>query len=152
LYRSLIPYHTNKNDINERLDVDPDHNFNWEENNNHNYSDFIREFNIIHTFIYDYNDNDNSLLHPPDYNSKFSLYDENGDLNPDIRNIQEYYQNHRDSDMFYNPLRSDNLTNNFIQHPNIPLTPLEEFRELLRIQRRKKKKKNNKNNKINKKR
>jgi hypothetical protein len=59
--------------------------------------------------------------------------------------------------MFYNPLRSnniihppnhqnsslppvrhsvsfldDNLRNNFIQHPNTPLTPLEEFRQALK--------------------
>jgi hypothetical protein len=100
---------------------------------------------MIHTPNYD----NNSLLHPPDYNSNFSFYDENGDLNPDIRNIQQYYGNHRDCNLFYNPFSSDN---NFIQHPNTPPTPLEEFRELLRQQKRKKKKKNNKNNKNNNKR
>jgi hypothetical protein len=103
-------------------------------NNNSNFNDFIRDFNMIHTPNYD----NNSLLHPPDYNPNLSFYDGNGDLNPDIRNIQEYYQNHRDSNLFYNPFSSDN---NFIQPTISTLTPLEEFRQALRIQRKKKKKK-----------
>jgi hypothetical protein len=124
-------------------------------NNNSNYNDFIRGFNMIHTPNYNNNsllhppNQGDYLLHPPDYNSNFSFYDENGDLNPDIRNIQQYFGNHRDSNLFYNPFSSDN---NYIQHPISQPTPLEEFRELLRIQRRKMKKKNNKNNKNNKKR
>jgi hypothetical protein len=168
---------------NHRVTNSPYYDFNWYDqhneiqptfeeynNNNNNYNNFIRDFNMIHPFnqgnylLYppDYN---NSLLHPPNQNN-FSFYDENGELKPEIRNIQEYYQNHRDSDMFYNPLRSDNiihrtnhenssippirhsfsflddnLRNNFTQHPNLPLTPIEEFRQALRIQRKKKKKK-----------
>jgi hypothetical protein len=162
LYRTLIPYYTNEDGINERIDVGFNHDFNWEENNHHNYSDFIRDFNRIHPL-----NNDNDLLHPPDYNNKLlhpphqgiiPLYDENGYLNPDIRNIQEYYRNPRNSHLLDNPLNYNNIIhpprqvpcsfsftdpafrNNYIQHPNLPLTPLEEFRQALRIQRRKKKK------------
>jgi hypothetical protein len=163
LYRSLIPYNN--------------HNYDLEENHNHNYSDFIHDFNMIHPpnnneLLHPPNQNNQGsyLLHPPDYNNN-SFYDENGDLNPDIRNIQEYYQNHRDSDMFYNPLRSDNiihppnhedsslpparhsflflddnLRNDFIQHPNTPLTPIEELRQALRMQRKKRKRKRKDNN------
>jgi hypothetical protein len=66
LYRLLNPQYTNENGINERINAGPDYAFNLFENNNNNYSDFILEFNSIHTPTYDYN---NSLLHPPDYNN-----------------------------------------------------------------------------------
>jgi hypothetical protein len=59
LYRTLIPYYTYEDGINEKLNVGPNYDFNWYENNNHNYSDFIREFNKIHPP--DFND---VLLHP----------------------------------------------------------------------------------------
>jgi hypothetical protein len=80
-------------------------------NNNSNYNDFIRYFNMIHTPNYDNNslphppNQADYLLHPPDYNNQL-LHppdDENGDLNPHIRNIQQYYGNHGDSNLFYNP-------------------------------------------------
>jgi hypothetical protein len=48
LYRSLIPYYANEDAINERVDVGPDYDFNWFNNHNHNYSDFIHEFDQIH--------------------------------------------------------------------------------------------------------
>jgi hypothetical protein len=116
------------------------------------------------------NNNNNDLLHPPDYNNQLlhpptqgniPLYDENGDLNPDIRNIQEYYRNPHNLHLLDNPLNYNNVIhhlnpqrqvprsfsftdpafrNNYIQLPNSPLNPLEEFRQALRIQRRKKKK------------
>jgi hypothetical protein len=104
LYRSLIPYNN--------------HNYDLEENHNHNYSDFIHDFNMIHPannneLLHppDYN---NSLLHPPDYNNN-SFYDENGDLNPEIRNIQEYNQNSSFLLACYRFLfLDDNLRNDFI--------------------------------------
>jgi hypothetical protein len=130
LYRTLNPQYNNEGDINERISAGPDYDFNLFENNNNNYSDFIREFNSIHPpnnnrLISAPYDSSSGLLHPPDYNNSLlhpsnqgniPLYDENGDLNPAIRNIHEYYQNNRDSNLFYNPLSSDNI----IHRPNHP--------------------------------
>jgi hypothetical protein len=81
----------NKN-YNKRKSRSFNNDFNWEEqhneirptfeefnNNNSNYNDFIREFNLIHTPNYDNNNNNRlisasyvssyGLLHPPDYNN-----------------------------------------------------------------------------------
>jgi hypothetical protein len=123
LFRVLNPQYNNEGDINERISVGPDYDFNLFENNNNNYSDFIRDFNSIHPPIYD---NSNSLLHPPNYNNNSLLFAPNDSIllnPPNQENIQEYYQNHRDSDLFYNQVRSDNLIHRTYNHNNSLYNP-----------------------------
>jgi hypothetical protein len=128
LYRSLIPYYTNEDDINERVDLGPDYDFNWVNNHNHNYSDFIHEFDQI----YPPNFND-FFLHPPDYNNQLLLPPTQGNIihppNPP-RQVPRNFS-------FTDPA----LGNNYIQPLNLPNSTTQQFLESLRRQRTKKKKK-----------
>jgi hypothetical protein len=129
LYGTLKPQYNNEGNINERISVGPDYDFNWVNNNNHNYSDFIHEFDQIHP--QNFND---FLLHPPDYNNQL--------LHPPTQGNIIHRPNHQNSNP--PPVRhsfsflDDNLRNDFIQHPNSSENILEHFRELLRIQKKKK--------------
>jgi hypothetical protein len=138
LYCTLLPYYNNEDDINERINVGPDYDFNWKENNNHNYSDFIHEFDQIHPP--NFND---FLLHPPDYNSQLLHPPTQGNI---IHHLNPPRQVRR-SFSFTDP----GFRNNYIQHSNLPNSTTQEFLRSLREEKKKKKKKNNKNNKNNKK-